>query len=575
MDPALRELLADGDPDEVIEAILRLTPGTNDLPEGVREISRFAEIATIRIRRGDIERVWAHPATQSLKAPRTLQFDAPEMTPESLSKLFDDGVRPRMPLGNRGKGVVVGVIDWGFDFGHPAFRDRAGRTRIKALWNQSAKGPSPRFGYGTVYTRADINAALRAPRPYTALGYHPGTSDRGAGAHGTHVADIAAGTTRPGGGGVAPEADLVFVHLASGPLSGLANLGDSVRLLEAIDFIAETAGDQPFVINMSIGRHGGPHTGLTLVEQAFDRFLEAAPDRMLVQSAGNYYLARAHTSGRLQPGGTHVIEWQTNPGDRTPNEIEIWYSDRDTFDVRITPPGGNKSVSVKLGDARGLYAKDGSEVARLYHRAYDPNTPDHHIEVFLRPEAPPGTWKIELKGGIIEDGRWHAWIERDGGSRRNQSRLPPRSADPRHTIGSICNGFLPIAVGAATEDSPTARPAPFASSGPTRDGRQKPDLAAPGFRIQAAKSTPRWSSSPRPRTVRMSGASQAAPHVCGIAAAMLSDLPRGLGIHQLRARLFDRVRPWTRPRSADLPRLGAGLLSSRLIAGAETEPSKE
>ena len=140
MDPALRELLADGDPDEIIEAIVRLAPGTNELPEGVREISRFAEIATVRIRRSDIERVWAHPSTRSLKAPRALQFDGPEMSPENLSQLFDDGVRPRVPLGNRGKGVVVGVIDWGFDFGHPAFRDQNGRTRIRALWDQSTKG---------------------------------------------------------------------------------------------------------------------------------------------------------------------------------------------------------------------------------------------------------------------------------------------------------------------------------------------------------------------------------------------------------------------------------------------------
>ena len=77
--------------------------------------------------------------------------------------------------------------------------------------------------------------------------------------HGTHVMDIAAGNGRAGGpAGVAPEADLVFVHLADSGTGGLANLGDSVRLLEAVDFVRRTAAERPWVVNVSVGRHGRP-----------------------------------------------------------------------------------------------------------------------------------------------------------------------------------------------------------------------------------------------------------------------------------------------------------------------------
>ena len=47
--------------------------------------------------------------------------------------------------------------------------------------------------------------------------------------------DIAAGNGEANGpAGIAPDADLIFVHLADRNTGGLANFGDSVRLLEAV-----------------------------------------------------------------------------------------------------------------------------------------------------------------------------------------------------------------------------------------------------------------------------------------------------------------------------------------------------
>ena len=131
-----------------------------------------------------------------------------------------------------------------------------GGTRFLSFWDQRdlAAGPRPDpYGYGTVHDREQIDRALHDPRPYERLGYHPAIADRaGHGTHGTHVLDIAAGNGQAGGPvGIAPEADLVFVHLADRTTGGLANLGDSVRLLEAVDFISRTAGSRPCVINIS------------------------------------------------------------------------------------------------------------------------------------------------------------------------------------------------------------------------------------------------------------------------------------------------------------------------------------
>lgn len=584
MDPLLATIAETGARDEEIEAIVRLTAVGAEVPQAVREVARFGDIRTVRLRRGDVPSVWAHPRVASLKAPRLLQFDAP-WTPDFASsdflfepppggdRLYDGRDVRTVGVSETGAGVVVGVVDWGFDFAGAAMRTPGnGASRILSLWDQRADEgvPAPKpFGYGRVFSRRDINASLQSPAPYRALGYHPGDADRGAGAHGTHVTDIAAGTRRgTNGGGVAPGADLALVHLSNGPLGGLADLGDSVRLLEAVAHIVHVAGDRPLVINLSVGRHGGPHTGLTLVERAFDRLLEARPATMICQSAGNYRQARAHASGHVAPGRTRRLRVSVKPRDRTGNEIEIWYSNRDRFGISLTPPGSETTVTVPLGESYALRRSDRSEIGRLYHRAFDPNTPDHLINIFLNRTAPAGEWRIDLTGERIADGRFNAWIERDSAGRRGQSEFVD-DVDTASTIGSICNGILPIAVGAANVSGGRASPAPFASAGPTRDGRMKPDVSAPGVRVVAARNTPQGGETPIERSTRMSGASQAAPYVAGLVALLLERAAkRGeqLSAHDIRRRIIGTAIAPTDPKLST--QLGAGLVAPPHAIGA-------
>ena len=569
MDPALDILEIKGARDDVLEAVARLRSGAARLPRGAIEIASFAEIRTLRLRRAEIRRIWADPRIASLKAPRLLQLDCPIATRLAVDRA---GPASRRLSGVResGRGVVVGVIDWGFDFAHPAFRRADGGSRVLALWDQRdatsdrpGRPPSP-YGYGRLFLRGDLDRALTSRRPYAALGYHPGDTDSGSGAHGSHVADIAAGLPRAGGpGGVAPQADLVFCHLASGPLGGLANLGDSVRILEAVDFIGRIAGARPCVINMSVGRHGGPHTGLTLLERALDRFVGLRPNTQIVQSAGNYYGAAAHASGDLVPGRSRTLDWRVARGDRTGNELEIWYSNRDRFRIELFAPGSDAPIFVEFDGARALFDSRGREIGRIYHRAFDPNTPDHHVNVFLYKTAPAGRWRVRLTGEEVSDGRYDAWIERDPAGRAGQSGFRWEDQDRTRTIGSICNGFMTIAVGAADTRGPFAGPAPFASSGPTRDGRSKPDLLAPGMRIEAARSAPPGETAPSDRAAAMSGASQAAPYVAGVAALCLEAGAGRLNAHDLRRAVIGTVKPLAEWRTGDRIRSGAGLVQPK------------
>ena len=568
MDPALWQLLREEEaaPEREVEAVIRLWRVGAEVPN-VRLVARFGHVSTCRIPAGAVLAVRRHPAVASLKAARTL---SPDLRGGGTLAPGRRAADDRHPVGGgvSGAGVVVGLVDWGLDVDHPSFRQPDGQTRVLALWDQrdgEGRPPSP-YGYGRVHSRRKIDAALRSGRPYEALGYHPGDADAGGGSHGTHVADIAAGSAGAAGpGGVAPGAWLAFVHLADRGTGGLATLGDSVRLLEAVDFIRRVAGERPWVVNISVGRHGGPHDGRTLIELAFDELLSAAPGRFIVQSAGNYYRRRAHATGLLAPGETGTLTFRTNREDTSRNELEIWYPGTDELTVRLTPPGAPAGPWVPLG-AQSAVTAGGSAVGRLYHRARDPNNHDHHVDAFLDPSAPFGVWTVSLRAVRVTSGRFHAWLERDDQCPRCQARFTRDCSSAASTIGTIANGRVPLVVGAYDAHDPAAPVAPFSSSGPTRDNRDKPDLLAPGVDVVAAQSAPPGSTASPGLLVRKSGTSMAAPHVTGAVALCLQATGGRLDARQIRALVLGT----TGPGASSTARTGVGYLDLRRLVAAVT-----
>jgi subtilisin family serine protease len=570
VDPALQELVEQGAPEDEVPVLLRLRD-PDAPPSGARIVSRFGDVATVRVRRGAIPEVWADDTTLSVKAPYhyrpDLEVGAGEAEPEAPA----DERRPA-DLTATGRGVVVGLVDWGCDFAHPDLRRADGRTRLLALWDQrpAATGLAQPYGYGRILGPGQINDALTQTDPYAALGYHPGDFDAGLGAHGTHTTSIAVGNGRGGGPlGMAPEADCVFVNMGKQEGTAGAPLGSSVELLEALHFIVGTAGDRPCVINLSLGRHAGEHTGRTLVERAMDQLLAAGPGRSIVQSCGNYCDRRTHSSWRLRPGEVRRFRVEVDAEDRTTNELDLWYPGRDRLRIELRSTDGVLHTSVPRGERASVTA-DGREVARVYHRAFDPNNGDHQCLIYFRPDPSGPSWEVTLVAEDVVDGRVHAWIERDSGCRTCQSRFPDNEADPATTIGTIANGYRTVAVGAYDAHRPDRPIARFSSSGPTRDGRQKPDLVAPGVMVLGARSTPR-DATPGPRYVRMSGTSMAAPAVTGTVALMFEAAGRPLGIEETRSALLSSCAP--PDDGTDTRRLGSGHLDLEQAVAAVIEPN--
>ncbi|MGJ8623411.1 MAG: phage tail tip lysozyme [Yoonia sp.] len=542
MDPQLWEEIARGDEAEEIDAIVRLDDSITP-PDNIRVVARFGPIATCRLLRRDIIEVRAHPAVLSLKASRRLVGDEVPSTRRPVDAV---GTRRRPRVRETGAGVIVGVIDYGCDFVHAAFRNRDGTTRLRWLWHQGAPttdaSPEP-YRKGRLISREEINAALQDDDPYAALGYYPTRRRARRGSHGTHVLDIAAGNGRGRGPtGMAPAADIIFVHVATGRTSGLSNFGDSVGVMEAVDFIANRAGDQPCVINISMGRHGGPHDGTTLIERGFDAILAARRGFSIVQSAGNYHSAQIHCQGRFaSPGDRARMAFRVQPDNDSTKEVEVWYPAADVLDVRLTAPDGRSSFDVPP-DERVDIVIGRDTVGRAYHRLGDPGNGDTHVDIFIYDSAPDGRWRLELTARSVRDGNWHAWIERDG-DRADQTRFVAGPVSKATTGGTIAHGRGPIQVAAHDgADRLSRRYTSFSSAGPSRDGRATPFVAAPGKDIIAARSALRGVRSNGREVMIQSGTSMASPHVAGLVALMLEAFPRA-GQRQLRGFLARTARP--------------------------------
>src|SRR5690349_16542203 len=81
MDPALRELIDAGDPDDYVRVVARFGADASP-PEGVEVVSQFGDVATVRARRSRLEEIWASPDVVSLKAPRLVDEHPAGPTPE-------------------------------------------------------------------------------------------------------------------------------------------------------------------------------------------------------------------------------------------------------------------------------------------------------------------------------------------------------------------------------------------------------------------------------------------------------------------------------------------------------------
>ena len=471
--------------------------------EGIVVTELLNEYAVLIVPESGIGRLAEVPEIEYIEKPKRLFFAAEQGRTASCVT----GVQNAW-YDLYGDGVLVAVLDSGVDYAHPDFRNEDGTTRILALWDQTIPGRPP-AGYriGTEYTKEQIDEALAQSDPVRRRELVPSTDASG---HGTRVLGIAAGNGRAGGRryrGVAPRSSILVVKLG---VPRTDSFPRTTELMQALDYCIRKAMEYslPVAVNISFGNTYGAHDGTSLLETYITDMANIWKSVICI-GTGNEGYAAGHASDSLQEGEKKRIQLAVGEYEGALN-LQIWKSYLDDISVSLESPGGRSAGFIRNVPGAQRFALEQTDIL-LYYGEPSPYSQSQEIYLEFLPQTEyvdSGIWTLTLEAREIRDGRFHLWLPSAAVLNANTRFLEP---EPYITLTIPSTARRTVAVGAY--DSRSRTYADFSGRGDTRDGRERPILAAPGVDVVTTV--------PGGGYAAATGTSFATPFVTGAAALLM------------------------------------------------------
>ena len=458
-----------------------------------------------------------------------------------------------------GEGIVMGLMDVGFDLTHPTFYDRSTTNyRIRALWDQLSKD--------TLDSRLPVGRDYIGTEELLAYGH---TADAESETHGTLTLGIAAGSgydTRYRG--IAFDSDICLVANAVNSNTKYIDSTDVYKYTTATDalgfkYLFDYADSQqkPCVVSFSEGYPPYLNQDDSLFSSVLDSL--TGPGHILVVAAGNenrndtWFIKTAE-----RPEAGAFIQT---------NQKEALYRLTTEGDVRIRVYAyrGENGIPTDTLMLDGQQIPSDSVVVYSFSCGQDTLTVScyHNASSFIDDDV----WQVLIKSEqyIRKLAPMALVVEGDGviqafGSTTHAFRkhdADPRWADAQkgHNIFAPACFQAAISVGASTH-KPDGKIDYYSSTGPAMNGLRKPEVVAPGTQVAASMShvyAPDWAIVGYSEFNGISypwgadsGTSLSAPIVAGIIALWLQAKP-DLSPQEVLA-LFDR-NCWHPDDSLDYP----------------------
>jgi subtilisin family serine protease len=537
------------DGDWVVNAFLQVDPGEfnqSDLAGLQLQFKgQFEDIYSVAIPLSRISELAQVKGIKWVELSRKAQFRLDVSRPEIAADRVHQQVT-ELGKAFTGKGVIVGIVDSGIDFQHPDFLKTDGATRILYLWDQNGSGNSPAgYSYGVEWTASQINNRQ--------------TTHQDVVGHGTHVTGIAAGNGRGFADkrytGIAPEADLIVVATSS----WTTDISDGIQYI----FKKAQLLNRPAVVNLSIGSQEGPHDGTSLFDAALENLV--GEGKIVVGAAGNEGSKYIHLNKTMANDSVFTCFARSTDGIDQYYYIDLWGKTGSNLAVAaLAVDPNNKAIKFYVAankkNIKKHFIVNSDTVATLwlgYETSALNNHPHYNFLFDFRSAVNHYDWYIRVSG----NGMFDAWTENNPTGIHFKPAKPASfphasglylSGNNNSSIGEIGGTSKKIiTVGAYTSKNEWTNyqdytyqlsPLPilgtlanFSSLGPTRDGRMKPDLSAPGNMVAAplSRAIPAGSIHEArlvylPQAPKynngyycLEGTSMSAPHVTGVVALML------------------------------------------------------
>ena len=312
---------------------------------GCKKYAQLGDIAIVTMPLDNVDSLSKHPEVLRVEAndkAHTTMDTVPGIT--NLLPLYEQ-TSAHLPY--TGRGVVMGLMDVGFDLTHPTFYNNAtlSEYRIKAFWDQLAPiGDTNHLPVGSEWTTGEDILSRRC------------STDGHEQSHGTHTTGIAAGSGFDSPyRGVAWESDICLVANADIEDTALIDKNDYYLYTTATDalgfkYLFDYADSQhkPCVVSFSEGYR--PY--MDDDDRLFNLFLSrlVGPGHILVASAGNECQEMTYFKKPMgvESAGSFVRVFRPKVSyrllsDGTPVVRLIAYQGKDVVDKELRLPMDNEN----------------------------------------------------------------------------------------------------------------------------------------------------------------------------------------------------------------------------------------